>query len=143
MSEHRYVALLRGINVGGNNIIRMTDLCGRFADMGCTQVATYIQSGNVVFSSRQKSKAKLTKTIEKALSESFGCDSRVVVVSAAELEQVVAQAPAGSGKKRLAIGTTSCSSRSRSRPLTRSNRSPRSPASIRSTPGTMPSTFGG
>ena len=67
--------------------------------MGCSQVETYIQSGNVVFSSRQRSKARLTETIEKALHDAFSYDARVVVVSANELERVVAQAPAGFGKK--------------------------------------------
>ena len=65
-SEGRYVALLRGINVGGNNLIKMVDLRGSFAKMGFGEVETYIQSGNVVFSSKQTNKAKLTEMIEKA-----------------------------------------------------------------------------
>jgi uncharacterized protein (DUF1697 family) len=98
MSENRYVALLRGINVGGNNLIKMLDLRTNFAGMGFTQVETYIQSGNVVFSSRQKNKTKLTATIEKALSDAFSYQSRVVVISGRELERVVAQAPKGFGQ---------------------------------------------
>ena len=98
MSEKRYVALLRGINVGGNNLIKMIDLRGSFAKMGFTDVETYIQSGNVVFSSTQTNKAKLTATIEKALSDAFKYQSRVVVISADELERVVAQAPKGFGQ---------------------------------------------
>lgn len=97
MSENRYVALLRGINVGGNNLIKMLDLRSSFANMGFTDVETYIQSGNVVFSSRQSNKAKLTKKIEKALSDAFSYESRVVVVSGSEMERVVAQAPKGFG----------------------------------------------
>ena len=99
MSTSRHVALLRGINVGGNNIIRMADLRSCFEDMGLTEVETLIQSGNVVFASEPASKASLTKTIEKALSDAFGYASRVVLVSARELERVVAQAPAGFGKQ--------------------------------------------
>lgn len=97
MAENRYVALLRGINVGGNNLIKMLDLRSSFANMGFTDVATYIQSGNVVFSSKQSNKAKLTKTIEKALSDAFSYESRVVVVSGSEMQRVIAQAPKGFG----------------------------------------------
>jgi uncharacterized protein (DUF1697 family) len=99
MSENRYVALLRGINVGGNNLIKMLDLRSSFAGMGFTDVETYIQSGNVLFSSKQSSKAKLTKTIEDALSKAFGYESRVVVISGTEMERVVAQAPKGFGEE--------------------------------------------
>ncbi len=98
MSANRYVALLRGINVGGNNLIKMIDLRSSFANMGFADVVTYIQSGNVVFSSTQTNKAKLTTLIEKALSEAFKYESRVVVISGSELEKVVAQAPKGFGK---------------------------------------------
>jgi len=97
MAENRYVALLRGINVGGNNLIKMLDLRSSFARMGFSDVETYIASGNVVFSSKQSNKAKLTKTIEEALSDAFSYESRVVVVSGSEMERVVTQAPKGFG----------------------------------------------
>ena len=100
MSQSRYIALLRGINVGGNNLIKMLDLRTSFAKMGFTDVVTYIQSGNVLFSSKQTNKTKLSALIEKALSETFSYESRVVVVSASDMEQVVAQAPKGFGKDR-------------------------------------------
>ena len=98
MGENRYVALLRGINVGGNNLIKMLDLRSTFANMGFNEVQTYIQSGNVVFSSKQTNKAKLTALIEKALTDAFSYESRVVVISGGEMERVVAQAPKGFGK---------------------------------------------
>lgn len=98
MRSNRHVALLRGINVGGNNVIKMADLRACFEAMKLTDVQTYIQSGNVVFSSRAATKAKLEKRIEAALSASFGYAGRIVLVSAEELERVVAQAPAGFGK---------------------------------------------
>jgi len=98
MSQNRYVALLRGINVGGNNLIKMLDLRSSFADMGFTEIVTYIQSGNVVFSSKQTNKAKLTGLIEKALSDAFSYESRVVLVSAGDMERIVRQAPKGFGK---------------------------------------------
>jgi uncharacterized protein (DUF1697 family) len=98
MGENRYVALLRGINVGGNNLIKMLDLRSSFASMGFSDVQTYIQSGNVVFSSKQTNKPKLTALIEKALSDAFSYESRVVVISGVEMERVVSQAPKGFGK---------------------------------------------
>ncbi len=96
----RYVALLRGINVGGNNIIPMAALRATFEAMGFTDVATYIASGNVLFTSkgRATSRAKLTATIESALDEAFEYASRVVVLSADELARVVAEAPEGFGR---------------------------------------------
>ncbi len=98
MSQTRYIALLRGINVGGNNLIKMLDLRSSFGTMGFTDVETYIQSGNVLFSSKQTNKVKLTKLIEEALSEAFSYESKVVVVSGSEMERVVSQAPKGFGK---------------------------------------------
>ncbi len=97
-SKNCYVALLRGINVGGNNLIKMADLRDSFSAMGFSDVQTYIQSGNVVFCAKQKNKTKLTAMIEEALSEAFGYESRVVVISAKELERVMAQAPKGFGE---------------------------------------------
>jgi uncharacterized protein (DUF1697 family) len=99
-SKSRYVAFLPGINVGGNNIIKMADLRASFERMGFTEIETYIQSGNVVFSSKPASKAKLEKTIEQELSRAFGYASQVVLVTARELELVVAQAPSGFGKQK-------------------------------------------
>jgi len=99
MSQGRYIALLRGINVGGKNIIKMADLRASFEAMGFTEVETYIQSGNVVFSSKSLDKPKLVRTIEKTLSDAFGYRSRVVLVSSKELEAVVVQAPPGFGKQ--------------------------------------------
>lgn len=92
----RHVALLRGINVGGNNVIRMTDLRARFEAIGLTDVATYIQSGNVVFSAAQDS-ASLAGRIEAELSTAFGYDARIVLLAADDLERVVTQAPPGFG----------------------------------------------
>ena len=98
MEGQQYIALLRGINVGGNNIIKMTDLKSCFEGMGFTGVSTYIQSGNVIFFSREHDKAKLTGRIEKELSERFTYSSRIVLKTYQELEAIVAGAPAGFGK---------------------------------------------
>jgi uncharacterized protein (DUF1697 family) len=94
----QYLALLRGINVGGSNIIKMSDLKTCFEKMGFEDVLTFIQSGNVLFRSGEKSIPKLTGTIEKGLSGTFRYDSRVVVVSYKHLERVVHEAPRGFGK---------------------------------------------
>ena len=69
--QKTYIALLRGINVGGNNIIKMVDLKLAFEEMEFSNVKTYIQSGNVIFSSDRKNKVELTDEIEKKLLEKF------------------------------------------------------------------------
>jgi uncharacterized protein (DUF1697 family) len=99
MPSASHLALLRGINVGGRNIIKMTDLKTCFEDLGCTCVTTYIQSGNVVFRSDGKNAARLMDAIERALSERFAYASRVVLLSRAQLASVVEKAPAGFGEQ--------------------------------------------
>jgi len=98
MIETQYLALLRGINVGGNNIIKMADLKTCFENMDFSNVLTYIQSGNVLFKSAEKDTAKLTKKIETGLSERFRYESRLVVISHKQLKQAVEEAPRGFGK---------------------------------------------
>jgi uncharacterized protein (DUF1697 family) len=66
-----YVALLRGVNVGGKNLIRMPALKAAFEADGFQQVTTYIQSGNVLFSSSGDRSAELARRIEKLLAEAF------------------------------------------------------------------------
>lgn len=92
-----YVCLLRGINVGGKNLIKMTDLAACFEAVGFSNVRTYIQSGNVLFQADEVDRARLTSQLEAALSKSFNYASRVVVRSYEELKDIVAHAPAGFG----------------------------------------------
>ncbi|KXK16083.1 MAG: hypothetical protein UZ14_CFX002000119 [Chloroflexi bacterium OLB14] len=99
MAETQYLALLRGINVGGNNIIKMADLKLCFENMGLRDVVTYIQSGNVIFKSTEKDKTKLTKKIEVGLSERFNYEARLVIVSHKQLKQTVEESPRGFGKQ--------------------------------------------
>jgi uncharacterized protein (DUF1697 family) len=99
MKSSCYLALLRGINVGGRNIIKMADLKACFEDLGCADVTTFIQSGNVVFRDEERDAATLVGQIEQALSTRFAYASRVVVLTRAQLGQVVERAPAGFGKK--------------------------------------------
>jgi uncharacterized protein (DUF1697 family) len=98
MAERQYLTLLRGINVGGNNIIKMTELKACFEDMGFKDVATYIQSGNVLFQASDQNHDKLTDKIEKALSKRFNYKSCVVVVSHEQLKSAVEHAPRGFGE---------------------------------------------
>ena len=92
----RYVALLRGINVGGNNLIRMPALVACFEAQGLTDVSTYIASGNVLFSAREGATA-LTRRLEAALAEAFAYRATVVVRSRKQVAEVVARAPRGFG----------------------------------------------
>jgi Protein of unknown function (DUF1697) len=76
-----YVALLRGINVGGKNLIKMPELKACFEQNGFADVATYIQSGNVLFASPASRNASMTDRIEEMLAESFDYVPTVVVRS--------------------------------------------------------------
>jgi uncharacterized protein (DUF1697 family) len=93
----RYVALLRGINVGGKNLIKMADLKSCFDDLGFADVATYIQSGNVVFGSSATGLAGLTTRIEQVLTATFDYRANVVVRGQRQMRAIVERAPAGFG----------------------------------------------
>jgi len=92
-----FVALLRGVNVGGNNPIRMDVLRERFEALGFADVATYIQSGNVVFSSKPATTRALTSAIEASLRAHVGDSAWVLVLTQDELAAVVDEAPFGFG----------------------------------------------
>jgi uncharacterized protein (DUF1697 family) len=94
----RYVALLRGINVGGKNLIGMPALKACFEAHGLADVTTYIQSGNVIFTSSERGPALVTR-IESALSKEFGYAARIVLRSRDQLRRVVERAPAGFGAR--------------------------------------------
>ena len=89
-----FVALLRGVNVGGNNMISMKDLKKSFEAIGFDDVSTYINSGNVIFKSKETDARKLEQKIEKMLVKDFQLDSKVVVRSLAEMEELVKSLPA-------------------------------------------------
>lgn len=100
VSKHgRYLALLRGINVGGKHIIKMAELKACFEDMGFADVSTFIQSGNVLFTTTKKNVGKLCNEIEKALSRKFQYASRIVLISQRQLAEVVKKAPRGFGTR--------------------------------------------
>ena len=91
MASH--VALLRGINVGGRNKVPMAKLREVVASLGHTGVSTYIQSGNVLFSTGETDAGKLAAALEAAISERFGLWAAVVVLSRDELAAVLAANP--------------------------------------------------
>lgn len=89
-----HIALLRGINVGGHNKVAMADLRRVTSSLGHTDVTTYIQSGNVVFTAAARRKpAALAAELEGAIAEALGVSPRVVVLSRDELAQVVRDNP--------------------------------------------------
>jgi uncharacterized protein (DUF1697 family) len=88
-----YVALLRAINVGGRNIIKMDRLKACFDEKGFDRAVTFIQSGNVVFGSDVRTPRALEKTIEAALAKTFNYSSTVVVRSLAQLRRTLAEVP--------------------------------------------------
>ena len=91
MASH--VALLRGINVGGRNKVPMADLREVVTSLGHTGVTTYIQSGNVLFSTAETDSAKLAAALETAIGERFGIWASVVVLSRDELAALLAGNP--------------------------------------------------
>jgi uncharacterized protein (DUF1697 family) len=93
----RYVALLRGINVGGKNLIGMPALKACFEENGFQDVATYIQSGNVLFSAERASVPALTDRLERMLSAGFDYEASVVIRDRAQMRRTVERAPDGFG----------------------------------------------
>ena len=88
-----FVALLRGVNVGGNNMISMKSLKESFEKLGFAQVTTYINSGNIVFKTKEADARKLEKKIEQMLERDYELTSKVVVRNLAEMEAVVQSFP--------------------------------------------------
>jgi uncharacterized protein (DUF1697 family) len=88
-----HIALLRGINLGGRNRIAMKELSALFSEAGCGSVATYIQSGNVVFQAAAPLARKIPLLIEEAIQDRFGLNVPVVTRSAGELRKVVGGNP--------------------------------------------------
>jgi uncharacterized protein (DUF1697 family) len=88
-----YVAFLRGINVGGNKTIPMAKLKALFDALGFANTKTLLNSGNIVFASDEKDRAKLTKTIEAAIEKAFGFRPATMLRDAAALKKIVEKNP--------------------------------------------------
>ena len=88
-----YIALLRGINVSGKNKIKMVDLKQLFLNLGFTNVSTYIQSGNVIFSSEEINISKIEQLIIDEIKIKFKYSVKLLVVKKSELESVFKSNP--------------------------------------------------
>lgn len=91
--QSAYLALLRGINVGGKNLIAKEDLRRCFEALGFDGVRTYIQSGNVLFRSTETSVKNLTTLVEAGLADRFNYQAQAAVLSHSKYKSAVAAAP--------------------------------------------------
>ena len=89
----KYVALLRGINVGGNTMIKMETLRATFSSLGFENVKSYINSGNLAFDTAKSDDGKLAKKIREAIKKDFGKEISIMVRSIAEIEEIIANNP--------------------------------------------------
>jgi uncharacterized protein (DUF1697 family) len=89
-----YVALLRGVNVGGNNMMEMRELKAVFEAVGMASVRTFINSGNVIFSSEARDRAELTGPLERGIAGRFGLEVGVLVHDVEEMAAIVDSIPA-------------------------------------------------
>lgn len=97
----RYVALLRGINVGGKNIVPMAGLKTSLEEMGFSDVSTYIASGNAIFET-EKPAGEIKAQLEKALPEQFKLDDnliKVLVLTPDQLRSIINNKPEGFGEQ--------------------------------------------
>ncbi len=88
-----WIALLRGINVGGRNKLPMASLAATLESAGCCSVRTYIQSGNVVFGCSSKSQPKLSKKLGEAIEVQFGFRPNLLLLTDAEFRSAVDNNP--------------------------------------------------
>lgn len=98
----KYLALLRGINVGGNNKVAMKDLRACFEALGFGDVTTYINSGNIFFTTDESDDKKLVARCEAAIEKTFGFPVVVMVISEKDYRRALAQAPSwwGNGDRK-------------------------------------------
>jgi uncharacterized protein (DUF1697 family) len=87
-----HVAFLRGINVGGNNILPMKDLAKMFADAGCANVRTYIQSGNVIFE-KASGAQKIADAITANIAERLGFPAPMILRTSEQLRKIIRDNP--------------------------------------------------
>lgn len=100
-----YIALLRGINVGGHKKVPMAELKVLLTDSGLKNVKTYIQSGNVIFESKQNDVLKIEDTIKKAILSHFGFDVSVLVKTRDDLKRIFGDCPFSEDKKQASYFT--------------------------------------
>ena len=88
-----WIALFRGINVGGNNMLPMKQLAVLLEKNGCCDVKTYIQSGNVIFKSSLSDARRVERRLQDAVAEKHGFEPRVIALTLKELEKAAAANP--------------------------------------------------
>jgi uncharacterized protein (DUF1697 family) len=88
-----YICLLRGVNVGGNKLLKMAELKALFDSLKLRDVKTYLQSGNVVFRSDESDRAVLTRRIEDGIRKKNGIEVKIILRTTDELRKVIAANP--------------------------------------------------
>jgi uncharacterized protein (DUF1697 family) len=94
-----YIALFRGINVGGRHILPMKELAALLEDLGCRNVKTYIQSGNAVFESKANNTSQLSKKISAEIKRRRGFEPHVLLLRPEEMEKAITNNPFHDGEK--------------------------------------------
>lgn len=95
---NEYVALLRGINVGGKSLVSMSALKDVLIQSGFENVKTYIQSGNILFSSNNKNSDELTTKMKQCIATNFQLTVEVVVLTKEDWQMIIESAPAWWGR---------------------------------------------
>src|SRR3954453_13144551 len=88
-----YICFLRGVNVGGNKLLKMAELKALFDSLRLRDAKTYLQSGNVVFASDETDRAVLTRHIEDRIRKKSGLEVKIILRTAADLRNVIAANP--------------------------------------------------
>jgi len=89
----RYIALLRGINVGGNTMIKMAELKASFESLGLENVVSYVNSGNLAFDAKRTAEATLVKKLEDVIERDFGKTIPVMIREQTEIPRIIAANP--------------------------------------------------
>ena len=101
---HRYISMLRGINVSGRKKIHMEELKALYQSLAFKNVQTYIQSGNVIFASSESDISKLTAGIEKKIKQAFGFEVLVFIRTKEDLQKLIKKNPfAGEDEGKLYV----------------------------------------
>src|SRR5258708_14100584 len=92
------ISMLRGVNVGGHNKIKMEALRALYESLKLRDAQTYVQSGNVIFRSDEQDIARLTKRIEEGIERKFGFRPDVILRTSAAMGEVVERNPFANGR---------------------------------------------
>jgi uncharacterized protein (DUF1697 family) len=93
MSEQKYISILRGINVSGRNLIKMDALRKLYEQLGFHSIATYVQSGNILFTTKTAEPHKLAQAISMKIKTEFGFEVPVIVMTPDTLKSVIDKNP--------------------------------------------------